>query len=102
MDNIWREINNKIKSSNIFRFPYGKIIGMSLSKYINKLRLKGYSHEETINIINRHPNIKEFKLIFPNLQKKLEENIQISVCARYGEQNSADKVKLELEGDKDE
>ena len=92
---ITKDISKQIKKSKIFRVPYKKILGESLTARIHKLRLKGYTSKETINIIKRHPAFISYLNEYPKIQDKVLENLKISVSARYGESKTAERIKEE-------
>lgn len=89
----WGIVNEQIERSNIFRMPWKKILGRSLTEYILKLKFKGHTSEETMKIMLNHPKIKEMQ---GRLREIAIKNIRISVAARYGENNTANKLKEKL------
>ena len=89
--NEWEEIEKKIEQSKIKRYPYKKLLGESLTARIHRLRAKGHNSYETYSILIRNPKIQEFLARFPLEANKMMENLKVSVCARFAEQNMMDK-----------
>ncbi len=91
----WEFIDEQIERSRIIRFPWKKILGMSLTKYILKLMNKEVDSKEAYKIILRNPNIIKVFQKNPKLVDKMKENIKISVSARYGENNTSKNIREE-------
>jgi len=91
----WDTINEQIDKSKIFRTPYKKILGENLTAIIHKLRLKGYTSKEVYNIIQDNPNFIKYLTEHTKLKTKVLENLKISVCARFGESKTAERIKEE-------
>ena len=93
--NEWDEVNQKIEISKIKRYPWKKMLGESLTARIHRLRNKGHNSDETYSILIRNPNIIKYINKNPLEAEKLLENLKISVCARFGESKTANKIKEE-------
>jgi len=92
-DENWDNVNEQIKRSNIKRYKWDEIIGESLTKRILKLRKKELEPSETIETISRLPGVTNFLETYPNEEQNMLKNIRINVHARYGENNTADKLR---------
>lgn len=86
---IWGELKEIISKSNIKRYPWKLILGDSLTKTILRKKMSDKSAQETYNEILASDRFLEIKKAFPEHARKMEENVFISVCARYGENNTA-------------
>lgn len=91
----WDIINDEIDKSKTVRISWKNILGNSLTSYILKLKFKGHTSEETYNIILRHPKLQRTINNFPYLEDKFKHNLKISVCARYGENDTSNKIYKE-------
>lgn len=91
--NSWDIIKKQIKRSTIKRYQWKRMLGMSLTEYIHRLRNKGHDKDECIRIIINHPNILKEVEAFPLSAEKMFDNIEISVHARFGENHTADKLR---------
>ena len=92
-DEIWGIIGDSIKKSKILRFPWNDILGMSLTKAIHICRNNGKDVNETYKELATNENVKEFIEKNKRRENKILENLEISVHARYGENNTAEKMK---------
>jgi len=89
----WDVVNEQIERSKIRRFNWKGILGVSLTEYILTLKRRGYTSKETMAIIMNNPRIRNRLLLStPSIKQKMLDNIKISVCARYGEQNTARRI----------
>lgn len=86
---VWDVIKAQIDKSNIKRYNWELIFGESLTKTILRHKMKGLSAVETYHVIKEHPMVTKITKFFPEHKARLEEKIYISVCARFGENNSA-------------
>lgn len=86
---VWEIIKSQIEKSKIKRYSWDLILGESLTKTILRHKMKGLSAIETYHIIIEHPMVEKITKFFPDQKERLQEKIKISVCARYGENNSA-------------
>jgi len=94
-DENWTEVNNQIERSNIKRYSWKKILGETLTKRILKLRKEGLIPEETIKEISNCDSVTAFIDYFPKEENNMIKNIKINVHARYGENKTSEKIKLE-------
>jgi len=91
-NDLWDSIKEKIRLNQNYRYPWGKILGTSLSELILINKAQGYSPEATFyNIINTE-ELKNFLSVFPRHSSKVKENIKISVSARFGESNRSQRI----------
>lgn len=86
---IWGELKEIISQSKIKRYPWKLILGDSLTKTILRKKMSGKSAQETYDEILASERFTEIKKAFPEHARKMEENVFISVCARFGENNTA-------------
>lgn len=89
---IWDVIKDQISKSNIKRYNWDLIFGESLTKTILRHKMAGRSAVEAYHIILEHPMVLKITTFFPEHKARLSEKIYISVCARYGENNTALKL----------
>lgn len=89
----WDLINKNIKRSRIKRFQWKRMLGMTLTEYIHRLKNKGHSKEECLKIIINHPNILKEAGGFPLYAEKMFDNIEISIHARFAESRTANRLK---------
>lgn len=88
-DEVWDVIKTQIEKSKIKRYSWDLIFGESLTKTILRYKMKGLTPIETYHVIKEHPMVQKITKFFPEHKQRIEEKIHISVCARYGENNSA-------------
>lgn len=81
----WEIINEQVQRTKIRRINYKAIFGKTLTAYITDLRLQGLNSTQTEYVIVEH--LKRLHCNTPELVRR----IQISISARYGEQESAAK-----------
>ena len=86
---IWNELQEVISHSNIKRYPWKLILGDSLTKTILRKKMSGKTAQETYDEILASERFMEIKKAFPEHAIKMEKNVFISVCARFGENNTA-------------
>lgn len=86
---VWDVVKSQIEKSNIKRYSWDLIFGESLTKTILRHKMKGLTSTETYHVIKEHPMVLKITDFFPEHKARLHEKIYISVCARYGENNSA-------------
>lgn len=96
---IWEEIKRNVGRSKIPRYKWRLIFGESLTAKILKLKKKGFSAIETYHLILDDEVVRKIIKFFPERERHIKEKIKISVCARYGENNTA--LKILNEGDQD-
>ena len=85
--NEWEEVEKQIQRSKIKRFPYKQWLGRSLTDYILRCKDKGLSSHQTIARLLRENIIIKYLEDNRFFTHKLQENIRISVCARFSEEN---------------
>lgn len=88
-EQIWNVIKSQIDKSNIKRYSWETILGESLTKTILRFKMKGLNVHETNIAILEMPMVAKIIKFFPDQAPRLKEKIWISVCARYGENNTA-------------
>jgi hypothetical protein len=86
---VWDVIKAQIEKSNIKRYSWELIFGESLTKTILRHKMNGLSSIETNQVILEHPMVQRIMQFFPEQKERLAEKIYISVCARFGENNTA-------------
>ena len=92
----WDRVQKEIKRYKIKRFRWKTILGVSLTERILRLRNTGISSKLTIQSIMEDKGVQKYIECNPLDAEKMLDCIKISVCARYGENKTADK----LAGDK--
>lgn len=92
----WEVVEEKINQSKITRYPWKRLLGESLSSKIYKLRAKGMSSIEVFNVLSTHPKVADFIDQRPKERYKVLENLKISVCARFGESKTKEKVENDI------
>lgn len=91
-DEVWGVIDEAIARSTIKRYNWNKVFGKSLTEEILRLKKDGYNVNETFIILKDDQRIRDFLHQHPNEMVKILENLKISVHARYGENNTANKI----------
>lgn len=86
---VWDVIKTQIERSNIKRYSWELIFGESLTKTILRHKMNGLSSIETYHVILEHEMVQRIIKFFPEQKARLAEKIYISVCARFGENNTA-------------
>lgn len=91
-DKVWDVIDEQIERSKIKRYDWTKIFGRSLTQEILMLKKKGLDVDQAFEELKQ--DIKVLNFIDENKRekKKILENLKISVHARFGENNTANKV----------
>ena len=92
----WPEINTQIAKSKIKRYPWSGIFGVSLTELILTMKNQGYTSDEVTETIYKNSKLKAYAEKNFMEAEKIHDNIRISVCARFGENNSAERIKLKL------
>ena len=87
------DLNHEFLDKNILRnelprFSWSRMFGISLTKYVARLRAEGLDASQTFRII-----IYEN----PNLTTEEKRRLKIGVSARFGEMKSAEKEKERME-----
>jgi hypothetical protein len=91
-DEVWDVVDDQIERSKIKRYPWKKVIGRSLTQEILFLKKKGLNVKETFEKLINDQRIESFIIDHESEAKNILKNIEISVHARYGENNTANKV----------
>jgi hypothetical protein len=91
-DEVWGEIDDAIERSKIRRFDWDKVFGKSLTQEILLLKKQGLNVSDTFATLSTDPRVFEF--IEENKRSKIKilENLKISIHARFGENNTAQKI----------
>lgn len=92
---IWDTVDEAIERSKIVRYPWTKIFGRSLTQEILFLKKEGFSVEKAYDSISKDNRVLSFIERNIKHKEKILENIKISTHARYGENNTANKVMEE-------
>ena len=85
--NEWDRVECEIKKSKIRRFPYKTMIGRSLTDYILDCKSRGKSSHQTIGLILREKGVIDYLKDNRFDTYKLQKNIEVSVCARFSEED---------------
>ena len=86
-------IDEKIRISGIHRENWNAVFGNSLANEILKIRSEGFDQEQCYAKIIRDQCILELIGKFPQEKYKIFDKIKTSVWARYGENNSSERLK---------
>jgi hypothetical protein len=93
-DEVWGEIDEAIEKSKIKRYDWDSVFGKSLTQEILLLKKQGSSVKETFDTLKKDPRVEKF-IDRVGERRKILDNLKISVHARYGENNTAQKVMEE-------
>lgn len=96
---VWDTIDRQIERSTIRRYDWKGVFNGSLTQEILKLKKSGKEVLETFNILRNDKRVIEFLEKNKAEKENIIKNLEISVHARYGENNTAIKV-METEDDK--
>lgn len=88
----WEEVNKKIEINKSFRYSWKRIFGQTLTSLILTYKNQGLTAIETFLVICSMEQIREATKHFPGIAEDMKDKIKISVCARYGEQQTASKI----------
>lgn len=91
-DKIWDEIDDQIERSTIKRYDWNKVFDHSLTEEILRLKKSGLDVEEVYNNLLWDERVEKFVDGHKDEEKKIVKNLKISVHARFGENNTANKV----------
>lgn len=91
----WDFVDEKIQQSKIKRYPWKDIFGTSLTQEILRLKKEGCDSEQVFQIIYRDITFQKFLLNNPTERTKILENIRTSIHARFAENNTAEKIRME-------
>lgn len=96
-DEIWGVVDEAIERSKIKRYDWNKVFGKSLTQEILVLKKQGHDVEETYNILCKDERVQKFIDENKREKRKILENLKISTHARFGENNTANKIMSEDE-----
>jgi len=92
-DPIWDTVDEAIERSKIKRYDWKSAFGKSLTQEILSLKKHGLDVEDAFKTLCKNERVVKFLKDYGKAeQKKILENLKISVHARYGENNTAQKV----------
>lgn len=91
-DPIWDEIDKHIERSTIERYNWKGVFGNSLTQEILKLKKGGLKVDDAFEKLSQDVRVRDFIEEKKGKKRKILENLKISVHARYGENNTANKV----------
>jgi hypothetical protein len=89
---IWGEIDEAIERSKIKRYDWNKVFGKSLTQEILFLKKDGLNVNATYETLSKDQRVLNFILENKREKRKILENLKISIHARFGENNTAQKV----------
>jgi hypothetical protein len=91
-DEIWGEIDEAIERSKIKRYDWDVVFGKSLTQEILLLKKQGSSVNEAFEKLKKDERVEKFIEGNKREKRKILANLKISVHARYGENNTAQKI----------
>jgi hypothetical protein len=91
-DPIWGVIDEAIEKSKIKRYRWKTFFKKSLTHVILELKNRGLNPKQAFQEIIKNEKIQKFIEQHLSEKDKMLENIRISVHARYGENNTAEKI----------
>lgn len=91
-DEVWGEIDDAIERSKIKRYDWDAVFGRSLTKEILLLKKEGFNVADTLKELSLDPRVMNFIEDNKKEKEKILQNLKISIHARYGENNTAQKV----------
>jgi hypothetical protein len=94
-DEVWGVINKAIEKSKIDRTTWKGILGETLTSRIIHLKKEGKSVEEAKEIILKDEKIQNLIKLNPYDKLKILDKIEISVHARFAENNTSKKIEEE-------
>ena len=94
-DEIWGEIDDAIERSKIMRFDWDKVFGRSLTQEILLLKKDGLDVVKTFEKLSKDERVLKFIEEHKQAKRKILKNLKISVHARFGENNTAQKIMEE-------
>lgn len=89
---IWGEVDNQIERSTIRRYNWKGIFGHSLTEEILRLKKTGLNVEDTFTELLNNDRVIRFLDDNEVEAKNIVKNLKISVHARFGENNTTNKV----------
>lgn len=94
-DEIWGVVDEAIERSKIKRYDWNKVFDKSLTQEILILKKQGNDVEETYKILCKDERVQKFLDENKREKTKILENLKISTHARFGENNTANKIMSE-------
>lgn len=91
-DEVWGVVDEAIERSTIKRYDWNKVFGGSLTQEILRIKKEGHNVKEAFEILQKRKEVTDFIDKNKREKTKILENLKISVHARYGENETANKV----------
>ena len=92
-DEIWGVVDEAIERSKIKRYDWAEVFGRSLTQEILLLKKEGKDVKETYEILCKDEKVLKFIESKKREKRKILDNLRISVHARYGENNTSEKIR---------
>jgi len=89
MGKEWVVVEEQIEKSTIRRYAWKEILGETLTKRIIKSKILGLTKEKIFDEILETPTMKIIERDNPIEFSRMKDKVWISICARFGENNSA-------------
>lgn len=86
---VWETIKNQIERSLRKRYNWKLILGDTLTRTILRYKMQGLDATATLQEILENPILERIKENYKGVYDDMIEKIRISVCARFGENDSA-------------
>jgi len=86
-------IKEQIERSKIKRYPYNKILGVSLTEYILRYKGMDLSSSQVLGNLLRNSAIREFIEQNQDEKDNILKNLKISVCSRFAEESSRKRYR---------
>lgn len=96
-DEVWGVVDEAIERSKIKRYDWNKVFGKSLTQEILILKKSGLDVEQTFEELKQDKRVLNFLDENKREKTKILENLKISTHARFGENNTANKIMSEDE-----
>ena len=93
----WQVVDGEVNRSKIFRFGWKNLLGgVSLTQLILRLKKSGLTSKQALQVIvNDIKPIKEALQGMSDYRRdKALHNLEISVHARYAEQQTSEKIRM--------
>jgi hypothetical protein len=91
-DKVWDVVDEAIERSKIKRYDWKGVFEKSLTQEILVLKKQGYDVEETFKLLCKDERVQKFLDENKREKTKILENLKISTHARFGENNTANKI----------
>ncbi len=89
---IWDHIDEQIERSTIRRYNWKGVFGHSLTEEILRIKKTGFNVDDTFTELLNNDRVIRFLDDNEVETKNIIKNLKISVHARFGENNTANKV----------